>query len=136
MGNGEWGMEERPPAAPPAASSSFPIPHSPFPIPPSLRRAPSMSERLPLAVVLVRQREAWRKGQALRVEELLEGQPHLAGDDDAVLDLIYSERLLREEQGQAAPLDEYLGRFPRLEGALRVMFEVDDSLAADALATP
>src|SRR5262245_7574650 len=94
-----------------------------------------MTERLPLAVVLVRQREAWRKGAPLPVEQLLEDQPHLADDDDAVLDLIYSERLLREELGQAAPLDEYMGRFPHLEAALRVMFEVDDSLTPDGLAS-
>jgi tRNA A-37 threonylcarbamoyl transferase component Bud32 len=93
-----------------------------------------MSEQpAPLVEVLVRQREAWKRGERPGVEALLSEHPHLAGDDDAVLDLIYNETLLREEHGPPATLEEFLRRFPRLEAALRVQFEVDQALATEEL---
>src|SRR3954452_10564959 len=92
-----------------------------------------MNERLPLAVVLVRQRECWQRGERLLVEDLLAAHPHLAADENAVLDLIYGERVLREEAGRPASLGEYLGGFPALAAALRVMFEVHDALAPEHL---
>src|SRR5262245_34812843 len=95
-----------------------------------------MNEPLPLAVVLVRQRECWQRGARLSVEDLLAQHPHLAGDENAVLDLIYGERVLREETGEEPALDEYLARFPRFAAGLRVMFEVDAALTVEELAAP
>jgi WD40 repeat protein len=95
-----------------------------------------MSEQTPLVDVLLRQREAWQAGRRLLVEEVLRDFPHLAGDDDAVLDLIYNETVLREERGESAALQEYLKRFPRLEADLRVQFEVDQALSMDELSSP
>jgi len=62
------------------------------------------------------------------VEELLQRHPHLAGDDNAVLDLIYNEVVLRETAGQRPEVDDYLRRFPHLAADLRVQFEVDQAL--------
>jgi WD40 repeat protein len=95
-----------------------------------------MSEPLPLVDVLLRQREAWQAGRRPRVEDLLREFPHLAEDDNALLDLIYNETVLREEKGESSTLDEYLQRFPRLESDLRVQFEVDQAISTDALASP
>src|SRR5207247_1485002 len=70
------------------------------------------------------QRRRWQGGERVLVEEYLARQPELAADDALVLDLIYSEVLLREEQGEVPSLEEYLGRFPRLARHLRDQFEV------------
>ncbi len=52
-----------------------------------------------------------------------------------MLDLIYNEVMLREEDGGRPLLEEYVGRFPQLADALAVQFEVDsaldESLASD-----
>jgi WD40 repeat protein len=90
----------------------------------------------PLVEVLLRQRQAWLAGAGPRVEDLLRDSPHLAGDRDAVLDLIYQERVLREERGAAPALADYLARFPHLADELRAQFEVDQALAGEDLARP
>jgi WD40 repeat protein len=92
-----------------------------------------MNEPLPLVEVLLRQREAWHAGNPLRVEALLRDFPHLAGNADAVLDLIYNETVLREERGETGSLEEYLQRFPHLEAQLRIQFEVDHALSMNDL---
>ncbi len=92
-----------------------------------------MSEPAPLVDVLLAQREAWKRGERPPVEDLLRRHAHLAGDDNAVLDLIYNEVVLRESAGQRPELDEYLRRFPRLEADLRAQFEVDQALTLDEL---
>src|SRR4051812_33201410 len=97
-----------------------------------MRRVPvtaPASTTTPLSDVLLRQGQAWRRGERLGVEVLLARHPHLAADDDAVLDLIYNEVVLREQAGDSPALADYLGRFPRLEAALRLQFEVDQALA-------
>ena len=73
-----------------------------------------MTEAVPLAVVLLRQGQAWQRGERLGLEELLARHPNLARDDDAVLDLIYNEVVLREQAGEAPSLGDYLPRFPHL----------------------
>jgi hypothetical protein len=74
-------------------------------------------------------RERWRRGERLPVEAYLE-EFHPAGVDDAqLLDLIYNEVVLREEDGETPPLDEYVKRFPLHEEALRAQFELHQLLA-------
>src|SRR5688500_4623531 len=85
----------------------------------------------PLSDVLLRQSQAWQRGDRVGVEALLARHPHLAGDDNAVLDLIYNEVLLREQAGDSPALDDYLPRFPRLAAELRLQFEVDQALTMD-----
>ncbi len=95
-----------------------------------------MSEPAPLVEVLLRQREAWQSGARPLVEDFLRDYPHLAESADAVLDLIYNETVLREERRETVTLEEYLARFPQLEGPLRIQFEVDSALSRDDLSAP
>src|SRR5262249_49435913 len=62
--------------------------------------------------------------------------PYLAGDTDAVLDLIYNETVLREEVGLAVRPADYLRRFPHLAAELRLQFEVDEALSEERPAPP
>src|SRR5262249_39715833 len=49
-------------------------------------------------------------------------------DQNGVLQLIYSEVLLREGVGESAELDEYVSRFPHLAAQLSPLFEVHRAL--------
>src|SRR5262249_51810860 len=62
------------------------------------------------------QRDRRRRGERRVVEDYLRAHPALAGDAEALLDLIYHERKLDQEDGSAAEVEEYLGRFPHLRG--------------------
>jgi WD40 repeat protein len=95
-----------------------------------------MSEPVPLVDVLLEQSRLWKSGEQPGIEELLRRHPHLAGDDNAVLDLIYNEVVLREAAGQRPALNDYLGRFPHLAADLRVQFEIDQALATEELTAP
>ena len=72
--------------------------------------------------------EQWQRGDRVSVEAVLARFPHLADDDNAVLDLIYNEVVLREAAGEKPALADYVGRFPRLADQLRLQFEVDQAL--------
>ena len=48
--------------------------------------------------------------------------------DDLLLDLIYNEVVLREEDGEWPELDEYLRRFPQHAEDLRAQFDVHRAL--------
>jgi WD40 repeat protein len=92
-----------------------------------------MSERTAgpsLVELLVRQRECWARGERVPIEALLQRRASLRDDPDAVLDLIYNEIVLREQQGEVPRLTDYLSRFPHLAEPLRLQFEVDDALGA------
>jgi tetratricopeptide (TPR) repeat protein/predicted Ser/Thr protein kinase len=65
----------------------------------------------------------WRGGECLMVEAYLREKAASPGDD-ALLDLIHAEVLLREERGEVPSLAEYLGRFPHLAAPLREQFEL------------
>jgi WD40 repeat protein len=77
----------------------------------------------------------WRAGHRLSVEDFLRQRPDQATDDDAVLDLIHAEVLLREQHGDAPQLDEYLARFPRLAEPLREQFALHKAGPTRAAAT-
>jgi serine/threonine protein kinase len=77
--------------------------------------------------------DRWGRGEGVRVEDYLAREPGLV-DEEAVLELIYNEFVLREELGQAPTPDEYLTRFPQHAEALRRQFEVHALLADPALA--
>jgi WD40 repeat protein len=64
------------------------------------------------------------------VEAWLASEPQLAADTEALFDLIYSEVVLREERGERSSVEEYVGRFPQHEAALRRQFAVHDALRA------
>src|SRR5262249_7930499 len=90
--------------------------------------APQSAEPL-----LVEQRRRWRAGERVLVEGELETQPTLRSTPEVVLDLIYNELLLREEDGETPRLEEYLGRFPELAAPLQLLFEVDRALLSQDL---
>src|SRR5262249_33668830 len=70
-----------------------------------------------LEVLTADQRYRWETGRPVRAEEYLERFP-LCRDEEAALQLIYSEFLLRRQLGDSPRVEEYLGRFPGLAGPL------------------
>ncbi len=91
-----------------------------------------MSERPALVELLLLQREAWERGDRPSLEAFLDQHPFLLDDSDAILDLIYQEIVLREARGEVVSVQEYIQRFPRLEGPLRIQFEVEQALMFEA----
>jgi serine/threonine protein kinase len=87
-----------------------------------------------VADILAEQRREWEGGRHVLVEHFLERHPELRQDEESALDLIYGERLLREEFGPRVPDDSYLERFPSLAEKLRRQFAVDGWM--DAAASP
>ena len=85
-----------------------------------------------LAPLRADQLERWQHGQAVLVEDYLRQQPSLSDNTDAVLDLIYSEILLREEFGDRPDPQEYLRRFPQFADTLRRQFAVHEALTSTA----
>ena len=73
-------------------------------------------------------RQCWRDGDRLSVEAFLQEFPTPVLDDDELLDLIYNEVVLREEDGESPKLEEYLVRFPQYARELRAQFEVHRAL--------
>ncbi len=59
-------------------------------------------------------RSGLRAGKATRVEDLLGQYPELAGNDEAILELIHAEVTTRNELGQRPSLEEWQERFPQL----------------------
>jgi Leucine-rich repeat (LRR) protein len=82
-------------------------------------------------VLRVDQHQRWQRGDRVLVESYLERLPHFHTDDEALLDLLYGEVLLRQEFRDAPDVEEYVRRFPRLEPALRRQFAVHRALTAD-----
>src|SRR5262249_611704 len=75
------------------------------------------------------QGERWSRGERVPVETYLEREPALQADPEALLDLIYSEVLLREERGECPRLEEYLQRFPQHAPSLQRQFDLHQALA-------
>lgn len=83
-----------------------------------------------LAVVQVDQRERWRRGQRVPAEAYLAEQDALRSDEEAALDLIYGEFVVREQLGDRPRPDEYLGRFPQYAPRLERLLALDRALLA------
>ena len=77
-----------------------------------------------------RQVEAWQRGERVLVEDLLAESSAMPVDDEALLELICAELLLREEAGEVPAAAEYIARFPRLTEALQRQFEVHQLLGS------
>src|SRR5437660_10330907 len=65
------------------------------------------------------QSERWRRGERVPVEQYLAQHPALAGDVEALLELVQEEAAQRRQAGERPALDEYLRRFPQHADALR-----------------
>jgi serine/threonine protein kinase/tetratricopeptide (TPR) repeat protein len=85
----------------------------------------SRQARLPLIQI---HRQRWRIGQRLSVEAFLEEFSSPVHGDEELLDLIYNEVVLREEDGESPELDEYLARFPQYAAELRAQFQIHRAL--------
>jgi hypothetical protein len=77
-----------------------------------LAAAGPLSPNEVVAVLLVEQRERWRRGQRILAETYLADYAVLHQDPEAVLALLYGEYLLRREWGEQPTLAEYRQRFP------------------------
>ena len=84
-----------------------------------------------LALLRADQHRRWRCGDRPPVEAYLERVPGLRDDAETLLDLIYSEVLLREEAGERPEPEEYVRRFPDHEAALRLQFDLHRAVGSD-----
>jgi hypothetical protein len=75
-----------------------------------------------VAVLRIDQRERWRLGERIRVEAYLARFPSLSEDPTGLLDLIYSEFMLREAAGERPSDEEFAERFPAHAPELKVQF--------------
>ena len=78
------------------------------------------------------QRRAWESGQPILVEQLLDEFPELSSQEDAILELLYSEFCLRTQAGESPDPEEYYQRFDSLNEPLRRLFEVHAALDSAA----
>jgi hypothetical protein len=85
-----------------------------------------------LAALLTDQQERWKVGVRIVAEGYLQALPWLRKDAEMLVDLIYSEVLLREKLGETPSLEEYLDRFPQHAEALSRQFAVHRMLAPPA----
>jgi hypothetical protein len=72
------------------------------------------------------------KGEACRAEEFLTAHPAIANDPESALDLIYAEYMVRLQQGQSPPPEEYYSRFPQWRDLLFHQFQVHALLSTGA----
>ncbi len=91
----------------------------------------SLSRQLsPQAQLLVDElARAWRDGQSLRIEELLQRHPESVDQSDVIIPLIYEELCLREESGEVVQRQEYARRFPRWREQLEMLLDCYELLA-------
>src|SRR4051812_35681473 len=84
----------------------------------SLIDLPADAANMPRSVLLPLLRAdllwRWRHGQRVPVEAYLDLVPRLRDDVEALLDLVGSEILVREELGESTDLAAYRQRFPTL----------------------
>ncbi len=69
-------------------------------------------------------RRRWAAGDCVRAEAYLEWHPGL--DDEAAIDLIYGEFLVRSERGDGPTVEEYLARFPQYAARLQFLLAFDE----------
>lgn len=65
-----------------------------------------------------------RRGEPAHAEQYLAQFPYLAGDEEAAVELIYTEFATREELGLHPQADEFIERFPKRAAALRRQFDI------------
>src|SRR4051812_23106224 len=67
-------------------------------------------------------RGKWQRGERVHVEHYFQLHPALAQDEEAALDLIYCEFLIRSDLGDVPDSGEYLRRFPEHTQRLHFLF--------------
>jgi tetratricopeptide (TPR) repeat protein/tRNA A-37 threonylcarbamoyl transferase component Bud32 len=89
-----------------------------------------------VAVLRVDQRQRWLAGQRVPAEHYLEAFPAAAADEEAALDLVYAELLLRQQQGETGARAELQRRFPHLAGLLLLQLEFAEGVDRQTLSAP
>ena len=74
-----------------------------------------------------------RSGNPMSLESILGTYPQVVADKEAMLELVYTEYVLRQEMGHEVPVDEWIRRFPEWASDLRELFQVHDYLSATDL---
>src|SRR6185369_1245537 len=76
-----------------------------------------------------------RRGESLVSEHILAAYPQLADDKESRLELLYTEFVLRQEQGEQPAVAEWSTRFPAWEADIRELFEVHTYVSRGDLPT-
>src|SRR5690348_522639 len=71
-------------------------------------------------------RQRWQRGDRMPAEAFFQRDPALAQNEEAALDLIYCEFLLRGERGETPTVGEYLTRFPQFAERLQFLLSFDE----------
>jgi eukaryotic-like serine/threonine-protein kinase len=74
------------------------------------------------------QNQDWGRGDRVLVETYLGRYPALRANSEAILDLIYHEFLLRQDQCEAPRADEFCERFPSLAEPLLLQLGIDAAI--------
>ncbi len=131
------GITRLPLSKPVSPSQECRMPVADFPNPLGLpQRAEGETVAAWRARLLEDQATRWHDGQPLHVEDYLGHLPELAGERDAILDLIAHERLLRREGGEHPTANEYALRSPDLADDIRAHFALEDELDGLNIGTP
>jgi hypothetical protein len=94
--------------------------------------------RVPEEIVMalrVDQAERCRLGQWVPAEEYLAAFSAVRDDPAATVDLVFAEFLLREEQGERPPLEEFLHRFPQYAEELKLQIALHREMDGDRAPT-
>jgi tetratricopeptide (TPR) repeat protein len=106
------------------------------PIPDLSGSGPELCRAERRALRCVDQHQCWRRGERILVEDFLLECPDLVEDEEGLLDLLFSEIILREQYGDEPTLDEYLRRFGKYETQLRQWFALHDEEQPDDSPSP
>jgi len=91
----------------------------------------------PLSSLLVTDlQERWNAGHHLTVEDYLQRIPALNQRPETLLDLIYTEWVLRQQNGPPPTLEEYRSRFPTLAEKLGRLLALHAALSHNEVAPP
>jgi serine/threonine-protein kinase len=84
-----------------------------------------------LALALrLEQARRWRNQDHAPAEAYLARHPELGANPEYALEVVYGELLLREEQGETPPVEEFLQRFPQFAGQVQQLFDLHQAVRA------
>jgi tRNA A-37 threonylcarbamoyl transferase component Bud32 len=94
-----------------------------------LARHPGLPAARLVELLRADQRQRWQRGERVPAEAYLRDHTAVQSDEEAALDLIYSEFVLREDLGETPTFEEYFQRFPQYRPRLERQFRVHQALA-------
>jgi serine/threonine-protein kinase len=96
-----------------------------------------------VADIQAEQRALWQAGNRVPIEALIARHPEIQSEAASIIDLIYSEVLLREDLGETISWEEYIQRFPldaeglrRQQSIHRLMQGLSSSMVQSTLPEP